>query len=228
MCDLRPEDFAKWRDDRLQEVSGPSVRREMDLLRGVLSIACKEWGMIQASPISEVKKPPSGKPRDRLPTKDEIEKLKFVAGSDLSKAQTRAVHAFMFAGETAMRAGEIVGLTWDKIDIDARVAELPETKNGTMRRVPLSSMAVEMLQALPQHDQVFNLSSAQLDALWRKIRDKASIKDLRFHDSRHWAITRLAKKLDVMDLARMVGHRNLSQLLTYYNEKAEDLALRLD
>lgn len=50
------------------------------------------------------------------------------------------------------------------------------------------------------------------------------IEDLHFHDARHDAITRLARKLDVLQLARMVGHRDLKSLMTYYNETAEHLA----
>jgi integrase len=49
-----------------------------------------------------------------------------------------------------------------------------------------------------------------------------------FHDSRHEAITRLASKLNVLELARMVGHTNINQLRTYYNATAEDIASRLD
>ena len=54
------------------------------------------------------------------------------------------------------------------------------------------------------------------------------IEDGTFHDTRHLVITRLAKKLNVLDLARMVGHRDLRQLQIYYNESAEDMARRLD
>jgi len=57
---------------------------------------------------------------------------------------------------------------------------------------------------------------------------KTKIKDLTFHDTRHEAITRLAKKLDVLDLARMVGHRDIKQLLTYYNKSAKEIASQLD
>ena len=56
----------------------------------------------------------------------------------------------------------------------------------------------------------------------------ALIEDLHFHDSRHTAITRLAGKLDVLALARMVGHKDLRMLQIYYNESAEDMAKRLD
>ena len=54
------------------------------------------------------------------------------------------------------------------------------------------------------------------------------IEDLHCPDTRHEAITRLAKKLDVLDLARMAGHKDLRQLMTYYNATAEELAAKLD
>ncbi|WP_282433170.1 tyrosine-type recombinase/integrase [Massilia oculi] len=68
---------------------------------------------------------------------------------------------------------------------------------------------------------------AILDALFRKAKKAAGIEGLTFHDTRHEAITRLAQKLDVLDLARMVGHTNINQLRTYYNPTAEDIASRL-
>jgi integrase len=223
-----PKDFAEWRDRRLKEVAPATVRREMVLMNSVFSVARREWGLLSDSPLDGVSKPAEPEARDRLPTGGEIERLQLSAGEDLNHATARAFHAFLFAGETALRAGEIVGMAWDHVDLERRTVVLPMTKNGTSRMVPLSKRAIELLGELPRQDPVFGLTSRQLDVLWRKLRGRAAVVDLTFHDSRHWAITRLAKKLDVMDLARMVGHRNLSQLLAYYNEKAEDLALRLD
>lgn len=228
LSELSPADFAAWRDARLQKVAPSTVRREMTLMGSVFSVARREWGLMGGSPLADVRKPQEAAPRDRLPTSAELERLELSAGNDLSNATARAFHAFLFAGETAMRAGEIIGMKWEHIDLERRVVELPMTKNGTSRQVPLSRRAVEMLEVLPEFDPVFGLDSRQLDVLWRKVRDRAAVEGLTFHDSRHWAITLLAKKLDVMDLARMVGHRNVNQLLTYYNESAEDLAKRLD
>ena len=74
---------------------------------------------------------------------------------------------------------------------------------------------------------LFGLTPAILEASWRKARDKAGAVDLHFHDSRHTAITRLAKRLTVLELARMIGHRDLRQLMVYYNETAESLAEKL-
>lgn len=226
--DLTPDLFGKWRDRRLREVAPASVIREMQLMSAALNAARREWGLIATNPLSDVRKPPKPPARDRLPTDDEIERMRHSAGEDLTKATARAFHAFLFAIETAMRAGEIAGLEWDRVDLNKRVARLIHTKNGRPRDVPLSPEAVRLLEALPYSDPVFGLNSRQLDALFRKLRDRAGVVGLTFHDSRHSAVTRLSKKLDVLDLARMVGHTDIRQLLTYYNESAEDLARRLD
>ena len=52
--------------------------------------------------------------------------------------------------ETAMRQSELVGLRWEHIDLNRRTAHLPDTKNGESRTVPLSTVAVEVLRALPR------------------------------------------------------------------------------
>ncbi len=74
---------------------------------------------------------------------------------------------------------------------------------------------------------MFGLTVSQKDAPFRKIRDRAAIDDLHFHDTRHEAITRLARRLDILDLARMVRHRDLNQLRVYYNTTASEIAKRL-
>lgn len=228
MGELAASDFAAWRDARLKEVSPSTVNREMTLLSAVLTVARKEWGLIKTNPISDVRKPTKPPPRDRLITTDEFDALSRLAGDDLSNATARTFHAFRFSIETAMRAGEVVGLVWDRVDLERRVVRLEMTKNGTAREVPLSKEAVRLLEALPRTDPVFGLSSATLDALWRKLRDNAKVKGLNYHDSRHIGITRLARKLDVLALARMVGHKDIRMLMAYYNETAEELAARLD
>ena len=226
--DIAPADIAEWRDARLKEVAPGSVAREMTLLSAVFGHAVREWGLLSRNPMTGVRKPTQPPARDRVPTPAELDAMRIAAGEDLGTVIGRAFHAFLFSIETAMRAGEVCGLTWRDVDLARRVAHLPMTKNGTARDVPLSGEAVRLLEALPRADPVFGLTTAQLDANFRKLRDRAGVKGLTYHDSRHAAITALARKLDVLDLARMVGHRNISQLLGYYNPTAEDIAKRLD
>jgi len=77
-------------------------------------------------------------------------------------------------------------------------------------------------------EPLFDMTARSPDALFRKAKTRAVIENGTFHDTRHLAITRLAKKLNILDLARMVGHRDLRQLQLYYNESAETMASRLD
>jgi len=110
-----------------------------------------------------------------------------------------------------------------------RVAKLDKTKNGDSREVPLSLKAVELLEQMRGVDpvRVFTVSAASRDALFRKAKKRAGIVGLTFHDSRALALTRLSKKLDVLELARMVGHRDVRSLMIYYRESAEEIAKKL-
>lgn len=163
-----------------------------------------------------------------FPVADELVRLQQSAGEDLSTATARVFHAFRFSCETAMRAGEVVGMSWDDIDLDIRVVYLPKTKNGHPRDVPLSGAAVELLLQLPKLSPVFGLNGRSLDALFRKIKARALVEGLTYHDSRAAALTMLSRKVDVMTLAKISGYRDLRILMnTYYRETAADIAKRL-
>lgn len=244
LADVTSDVLGRWRDNRLKgsqaknfedKVLGSSVNRDLNLLSHVFSSAVKEWKWIAKSPTTDVRRPADPPPRDRLYSEDEVERLCAALGIDVGQAEPvesktqRVGIAFLFAIETAMRAGEICGLRPEHIS--GRVATLLETKNGTKRAVPLSSRAAALLELLPapvEGGTVFGITAASLDALFRKARNGSMITEGTFHDTRHLAITRLAKKLSVLDLARMVGHRDLRQLQVYYNESAEDIAARLN
>ncbi|ARQ46069.1 tyrosine-type recombinase/integrase [Oxalobacter formigenes] len=232
LSDLHKRDITEWRDRRLRTVSSATVNREWNLLSNVFTIAMNEWGFLDDNPMKTVRRPVTSKARDRRISEDEIERMLLACGYDYETppetTQARVGAAFLFAIETAMRAGEIVSLTSDDIDIDKRTARLKNTKNGTDRDVPLSSEAIRILKQLPEENTCFDIASSSLDALFRKAKKRAMIDDLHFHDTRHESITRLAKKLDVLSLARMVGHRDLKMLMVYYNETAEELAKKLD
>lgn len=232
--DLTREHFEDWRDRRLQDVKPSSVNRELNLISHCLTQA-RRWRLMDHNPLTDLKRPKNPPHRDRRILDGEITsiitKLNYSASAPVEFQQQRVAIAFLFAIETAMRAGEICALEARYIDLAARTAHLPDTKNGLPRTVPLSSAAVALLEQLkpwPEVGGVFWLASGVLSSLFKRAVDAVGIPNLTFHDSRHEAITRLAKKLDVLKLARMVGHRDIKQLMTYYNETAAELAKLLD
>jgi len=233
---IAPTDIAAWRDRRLSQVSGSTVAREMTILKHACSVARREWGWLRTNPASDVRRPATAAARTRRPTDEEIEKLLDTLGYSLEipprTTSARIGAAFLFAIETAMRAGEICSLEWQHVN--EWHVHLPLTKNGYARDVPLSAEArriIEQLRSLNGDEEgtVFDVSVASLDALFRKARARANIEDLHFHDTRREALTRLSKIFDVMELARISGHRDLRVLQNvYYAPSVSDLAAKLD
>lgn len=225
-------DVAAWRDRRLKQVSPDSVRREWALLSHACKIAVMEWRWLKVNPFSTVSRPAPPQPRSRRIASDEITRICDALGYDgktpPGTSTARVGAAFCFAIETAMRAGEIAGLTWDRIG--EKTAHLPMTKNGNARTVPLSTEARRILALLTRDgESVFQLRASQIDALFRKGKERALIEELHFHDSRREALSRLAKKVDVMTLAKISGHRDLRILLNvYYGTSMDDVADQLD
>lgn len=218
-----------WQRRRLAEVSGATIRRDRALLSAVLRQAARVWKWLPANPLADVPLPADNPPRARLVTDDELARLWHVAGKGLQTASSRVVAAFELAMETGMRGGEIVALRPADAVLARGFVHVRRSKNGEAREVALSGRARAVLERVLALglDPVFGLTARQKDALFRKLRAKAGIAGVNFHDSRHSAITRLARRLQVLDLARQVGVRDLQTLMTYYNEPAEERAKRL-
>jgi len=202
---LSAQHIAAWRDRRLMQVSVATVLREWNALSAACTVAVREWGWLRENPLRGVKRPSQPPPRQRIYLDDEIERVLHACGytpeAPPLTQQARVGAAVVWALATAMRAGEIVGLTWDHVDSSRRVAHLPMTKNGTSRDVPLSTRAMALLDQMKGLDTAKALginSEGILDALWRKARDRALLQDAHFHDLRATALTRMASKLSVL------------------------------
>lgn len=251
LSDVRTPDLAAWRDARLsgfvgkdgkkvQKVSAASVQRDISWLRNAFSIARKEWHWMSGSPFEGFRLPADPPPRDRRVLPSEVKlicrQLGYRSGiAPVTKSQEAAL-AFLVALRTAMRAGEILSLGKDNLDLSkrvARVAHKTQHLTGRLRQVPLSRHAARLLRPVSDRERCFSITSKSLDVLFRKARDRLAvaypkIAELHFHDSRAEALTRLSRKVDVMTLAKISGHADLKILMrTYYRESAEDIAARL-
>lgn len=218
---------ADWRDRRLKEISAASVLREWNLLSHVAAVAVKEWKWLKSNPFAEVKRPEKPEARWRRVRNDEVERLMLALGYEYDQpcktATARVGAAFLFAIETGMRAGEICGLTPGRVF--EKHVHLDKTKNGTKRDVPLSTEARRILN---QVGGTFGVTSDQVDSLFRKGKKRCMIDDLHFHDARHEALTRMSTQLNVMELAKIAGLRDLRILQNvYYNPDIADIADKL-
>jgi len=235
LADLDTPDFARWRDERLKSVSDATVLRNLNWLRHAFRIAREEWKWMAGNPLQGLRIPRNPAPRTRRVSPAEVRALCRILDYRAGKApQTKSQEvalAFMVGLRSAMRAGEILGLGSPNLDLRRRVASVAHKTQhltGKPRDVPLTRHAVRLLRPVADRDQCFTISSAVLDTLFRKARDRLLIEDLHFHDSRAEALTRLARKVDVMTLAKISGHKDVRILVgTYYRETAEQIAARL-
>ena len=229
------EDIQSLIYDRLQHVTGDSVRRELQTLRSVFTYAKKYWKWCDTIPFEDLLYPKKSPPRDRRITDEEMTLVLKALYYDKDMIATSNRHevalAFLLALETAMRQGELWKVKWVDINKEQRFITLYDTKNGTNRKVPLSTQALHIIDKLEQkngeHATMLTLGQETAGQIFRRALQLAGIKNLRFHDTRHEALTRLARKLDVLDLARMVGHNDPRSLMIYYNATASEIAQRL-
>ena len=184
--------------------------------------------MRSANPVDRVKMPPSSPARNRRLESGEFDRLEEAA------KLTKNPHIWpviVFAIETGMRRGEILGLRWEHVDLDRRIAFLPLTKNGSSREVPLSTKAVEVLARQRQRNDTpspFPVTPNGFRLAWDRLRSRAGLSDLRFHDLRHEAISRFFELgLNIPEVAVISGHKDPRMLFRYTHLRAVDLVNRL-
>ena len=165
------------------------------------------------NPTLGVRKPPSKRPRDvRFTPEMEEALVEVTPQSSLPWLYPIA----MLAALTGMRQGEL--RAFRLCDVEERCITLQDTKNGDIRRVPLSSQAKAVLsewidkKMLRPADRVFPLTEQQVSQAWRDTWDVAERRygfpHVTFHDLRHVATTRLSKRLsNVLELSAVTGHR---------------------
>ncbi|MGH8226239.1 MAG: integrase [Gammaproteobacteria bacterium] len=245
LANLTPAIIAEHRDRRLKVVATQTARHDLAILRRIINIAMKEWGFYLpfGNPVDQVKLPPQGRSRERRLRKDKDSSVDEEALLlKAAEAEGGDIHdVIVLALETAMRRGELARIRWEHVDFDAPAIEMPPgAKNKPERRVPLSIRAKRLLSSRhaaqeaaqgkqPQGSIWTQLRAADsISQAFARVRETASLSDLRFHDLRHEATSRLVEKgFQPVELAKITGHQTTAMIMRYYHPRAEDLARRM-
>ena len=130
-----------------------------------------------------------------------------------------------------MRRSEILGLTWESTSLERQLAYLPFTENGTSREVPLSNKTVQVLgnqRSRQDTPTPFPVNGNAFRLAWERLRKRADLCDLRFHDLRHETISRfLQMGLSVPEVAVISGHKDTRMLFRYTHLRAENIIVKL-
>jgi integrase len=219
--DIQAPEIAAWRDqrltgsDRAPGVSGSTVLREVNLLRNIFTVARDEWQWMDHFPFRGVKLPKEEAPRHQVWGWREIRRV--LRAPRVGKtAEMQA--AFHIALRTGMRMSEVLAAP-ENFDAKRRVVTL-KTKTEARANIPIGRIASKLLAR-----QRFTVGPNEGSVLFSKLCRELMIEGLTFHDTRGTALTHLAKKVDVLTLAKISRHRNINLLSTvYYRRTAEQIA----
>ncbi|MQR02353.1 site-specific integrase [Glaciimonas soli] len=246
LSSIRGKHLAEYRDSRiLASASGNTIRLELAVISHLYEVARKDWGLEHlVNPVKVIHKPklPRGRTR-RLYNGEELALLNWCEQNE----NLRLKYIVIIAIETAMRRGELAGLTWQDVNLSTRMIYLDDTKNGESRTIPLSSRALGAFKALEDIKDtrtitsatasqnsskseipIFNLHVDNISAEFLAARRGCHIEGLTFHDLRHEATSRLFEKgFNMMEVATITGHKSMQMLKRYTHLRPADLLARL-
>jgi integrase len=198
-------------------VTTATVNRELALIRHLLRLA-EEWGYVPKAAKVRLGREPDG--RLRFLTEDEAVRLLDACALSQNPYLLTIVTVALYTGA---RRGEILGLTWERVDVARGVLRFDKTKNGRRREVPMGEPVYRALMALPgpkAEGLVFRRSNG---AAWGSIRTGferavrlAKIDDFRFHDLRHTCASWLVMAgRHLKEVQEILGHRTFAMTLRY-------------
>jgi integrase len=220
-----------------------TIRKKAGALSRCLSW-CVMAGVVADNPLRQLPRNYAAYPTEHPAKKEDTERDRRLEPGEEGRIRAVLAHRpewellFTMALETAMRMREMFTLSWDQVDIDKRTIFLAKSKNGDKRQVPLSSVILKKLIAIPTqrigfvfpwwdgNPDTLDKTTGRLSNQWGRIARDAGCPDLRFHDIRHEAVSRLFERTHLSDLqiAKISGHKSLGMLRRYSNLRGSDLA----
>lgn len=215
LADITSEAIGNWRDARLNTVSGSTVLRETNLYRNMFKLAAEEWKWIEESPFKGVRLPRENQPRKAIWGWRDIRRVLRAPREGKTKEM---IDAFHIALRTGMRLQEVLAAP-PNYDPKRRVVTV-KSKTEAKAEIPIGRIAHKLLMR-----PAFTVGPNEGSVLFSKLTRQLMIEGLTYHDARATGLTHLAKKVDVLTLAKISRHKDLSLLSNvYYRTKAEDIA----
>jgi integrase len=175
--------------------------------------------------------------RDRIITQDELEKL-------LEHLPKHGKDILKTAYYTGMRKGEIMNLTWDRVDLQSRFINLEaeDTKDKEKRSIPICDELYSVFHKIPRaihNDHVFMYRNKPVNDIRNGLRiacGKAGIiygqlekNGLTFHDLRHTFVTNMRKaKISESVIMAITGHSTREMFDRYNKIDKEDIKEAVD
>lgn len=220
LTEITPDKIHSCLDTLEPKYSAYTVNAYLSSLSRLLAVAVKNWNCLSLNSTIKVHRLPQ--PRGKTRFLSDEERAKLLAECKASKCPVLYT-IVVLSLSTGCRKMEMLSLTWDDIDLSRRLIHICESKNGKPRTLPVTGLALELLQAMqstnrdalvfpaPRGNKTHDIKMSWMCALKR-----AGIKNFRFHDLRHTTASYLAMGgTSLIDIAQILGHRDLSTTMRY-------------
>ena len=221
LADITPITITEQKNTMTQ--SAATMDKYIKNLSHVFSVAVNDWGWLEENPVKKVKSPKL--PRGRVRFLDDEERQRLLTACQAS-SNKQLYLCVILALSSGMRQGELMGLKWQDVNLKEGFIILHETKNGERRRVPLSGLALSLLQ---EHAKVRRLDTAllfpgtihankpiDLRKPFETALKAAEISNFHWHDLRHCTASYLAMNgASLAEIAEVLGHKTLAMVKRY-------------
>lgn len=226
-------------------VKAATINQDITYLRGPLDYAKHGFDLPEVTTRALVEAKPLLKrfqmigksmPRDRRPTGNEYERLMAYFQVRDTSSSIPMCTIIEFAAASARRISEIMRLRWGDVngaDMTCIVRDMKDPKNkiGNHHEFPLLGRAWDIVMAQPRlrpndpDERIFPYNAKSAGQCFTRAKKELGIENLRFHDLRREAASRLFEQgYGVPEVMVVTGHKNPQMLIrTYTKLKASDL-----
>ncbi len=201
--------------------SPATVNRYLAALSSAFKAAVKEYHWCEANPVAAVAKGAESPGVIRF--LDDAERDRLLKACRASQADYLYL-LVLLAVTTGARRAELLGLTWQDVDLKRGIATFHRTKNRERRAVPIVGEALELLRARARVRRIDTAlvfpgvagKPLTVDTAWKAALARAEITGFRFHDLRHTAASYLAMSgATAPEIAAVLGHKTLQMVKRY-------------
>lgn len=197
---------------KVPQIQPSTVNREIAVLKRMFNIA-RSWELIENNPVTKLRMLPERNRRLRYLSEDEARRLVAVAVPHLRPLLIVALN-------TGARRGELFGLRWCDVDLDARVLSFVSTKNNRRRDIVVNTAVCDTLRRLPRKGEfVFSPAGTRISSVvhaFQTALKRAGIENFRFHDLRHtFASHAVMSGMDIPTLQQILGHATPTMTMRY-------------
>lgn len=209
LSEITPESIEKYRAKRKADGLSPAtINRELACLKTLFNKAI-EWEKAERNPAAKVKKFREPNTMERILTPDESDRL-------LNSASPVLRSVLLLALNTAMRSGEIKHLRWRDVDFVKGFILIEDSKSGRSRKIPMSGPVFDMLHEMSRNRE-FVFENPKTQTCYTSFKTafegacrREEIKGVRFHDTRHTAISRMIEAgVDLVTVSKIAGHSDI-------------------